>query len=179
MHELSETVRRRINAQGTPVLLADGTFWLIASPLVSFTGSTIIDLDVDKIIDGLFESAVTQHGVSYSQIKILGKRLLQANYELSESEADWLLSVSSDPERENVSTVILETTFSMESARRTYSSWIRATLLANGLSLTKIPFPDLLNVLTILIETRRTVPLSSFADICREVDESTALESLV
>ena len=51
------------------------------------------------------------------------------------------------------------------SAEKTYTAWVRASLIANGLSQARVSAGDLVNVLAILVATNRTIPLPKFARI--------------
>ena len=57
--------------------------------------------------------------------------------------------------------------------------WVRASLLANGLVGVRIHARDLSNVLAVLVATKRSIPLSRFADACRVADERARLEVLI
>ena len=49
----------------------------------------------------------------------------------------------------------------------------------NGIGSQEIPARDILDVMAILVATNRTVPLSKFADACRELDETARLDILI
>lgn len=177
--EPTEPERRKPGASGAPVRLADGQTWLLASPLYRPRPESLTCPPVDLPLDRIFEGAVLNEGLSLCDLWEAARGLLKANYELADEEIAHLLSVSPGPESRALAAEVLDALFGIDRAEKTYSAWVRASLLANGLGREDVPAPDLLNVLAILVATDRTIPLSQFADACRLVDERARLETLI
>ena len=174
-----EADRRKIGATGTPVVLSDGQTWLLANPCVQPSRRGLTTPCIDTAIDRLFESTVTNEGLKLTDLWEIAIGLLEENYRLTDRELCELLSVSPGPESQILATTILDALFGSERSERGYCAWVRASLLANGLCETKVPARDLLNLLTILVTTNRTIPLSRFVDACRVLEERSRLESLL
>ena len=107
------------------------------------------------------------------------RALLKENYDLTDEEITPLLSVAPGPESQALTNAVLDALFGPEESTRTYTDWVRASLLANGLDAAELSARDLPNVLAILVATNRTIPLSRFADASQAAGERRALEPLV
>ena len=175
--------RRKPGACGTFVTLADGQAWLLAQPSYRPKADGLTTPDVDRPLDRVFECSILNEPFSLCDLWEVARKALKANYELSEDELANLLSVSPGQEAESfgkaILEAILEAILASEIAEKSFTNWVRASLLANGLGQTDVPARDLLNVLTILVATNRTIPLSRFADACRLQDERNRLETLL
>ena len=174
-----ESERRKPEISGTPITLADGQPWLLAEPVYRPRINGLTSPDIDRPLNRVFESSILNEPLSLCDLWEVARNSLKANYELSDDEIKKLLSVSPGPEAEKFVSEILDAILVTESAEKSFTSWVRASLLANGLGQTDIPARDLLNVLTILVATNRTIPLSRFADACRLQDERARLETLL
>ena len=177
--ELDERLRRKANAIGTPVKLADGSLWLLANPKYRPSSAGLTRPLVDRSLDRIFECTVFGEGVPLSELFEVARALLKANYELSDDEIGKLLSVSQGHESQTVASEILNSLFGVNLSDKTYTSWVRASLAANGLCRETILAQDVVNILGILVSTGRTIPLSKFADACLVVDERARLETLI
>ena len=171
--------RRKPGACGTPVILADGQAWLLAQPSYRPRADGLTTPDVDRPLDRVFECSILNEPLSLCDLWEVARNALNANYELSEDELATLLSVSPGQQAESLGAAVVEAILASEIAEKSFTNWVRASLLANGLGQTDVPARDLLNVLTILVATNRTVPLSRFADACRLQDERNRLETLL
>jgi hypothetical protein len=179
MGELSELARRKAGAAGLPVRLADGELWLLAVPLYLAAGKSLTHPDVDESIDRLFEQSVLSGEVSLVDIAEVARTLLLANYDLSDEEFAELASFAPSEESRAFAAAVLEALFGPPQAVRSYSDWVRASLLANGVASSAIQPSDLANVLSILVATKRTVPAAQFIDASRAAEEQASLESLI
>lgn len=175
----SEPDRRKSGSSGTPVRLADGQTWLLVNPTYRARGESLTCPPIDPPLDRIFESAVLDEGLSLCDLWEVARGLLKANYELDDGEIAHLLAVSPGPESRALAAEVLDALFGTDRAEKTYTAWVRASLLANGLGRECVPARDLLNVLAILVATDRTIPLTRFADACRLLDERARLENLI
>ena len=174
-----EVERRKPGARGTPVILANGQAWRLAEPVFRPRVNRLTEPDVDLPIDRVFENTVLNEPQDLSDLLEVARKALKVNYTLSEDELNKLLSITPGQEAETLVDEILKAIFVSGSAERSFTSWVRASLLANGLGQTDVPARDLINVLTILVATNRTIPLSRFADACRLQEERARLETLL
>jgi hypothetical protein len=177
--DLVEYQRRKPEASGTPVTLADGQRWLLANPIYRPRLEGLTQPPVDQPVDAIFERSVLNTALPFASFCELARPLLRANYELSEDDVSQLLSVSVGAESRTLAEGILTAVFGADQGEKTYTSWVRASLLAGGLSGSEIPARDLAHVLAILVATNRTIPLSAFADACRLADTRARLETLI
>ena len=159
--------------------LADGQAWRLAEPVFRPCVRGLTDPVVDRPLDRIFESSVLNEPMGLCDLMEVARNSLKANYDLSDDELGSLLSVAPGQEAEDLGEMILGAVFVSESAEKSFTQWVRASLLANGLGQTDIPARDLLNVMTILVATNRTIPLSRFSDACRLQDERARLETLL
>lgn len=179
MRELVEHERRKPDARGRIVRLADGQPWILAEPSFRPTMSGLTTPDVDREIDRFHEQIVLGDDVSLTDILSVARMLLLTNYDLTKYEVAALLEVAEGPEAEALAKVVLESLFGPDQRTRGYSDWVRASLLANGLTQSEIPASAMNDVLSILITTNRTIPPSQFVDVCRAASDRDSLERLV
>ncbi len=179
MTELTEPSRRKPGAGGTPVVLADGREWLLASPIYRVCPGSLTRPLIDPALDRLFDCLVLHESGSLCDVWEIARALLSVNYDLTDEELNQLLSVAPGAESRRLAAAVFDTTLGSERHARSYCRWVRASLLANGLGPTEIPTPDLPDVLAILVATNRTVPVSRFVDAYKEAHERAALESLI
>jgi hypothetical protein len=179
MDEPIEHKRRKPGANGTPVALADGQFWMLANPTYQAGFEGLTQPLVDSALDQIFECSILNQEMPVSVFFQVARQLLKLNYDLSEDEVSQLLSVSSGVESRAFADQVLTAVFGTDRSEKTYTNWVRASLIANGLEHAKIPAHDLVNVLAILVATHRTIPLSAFADACRLADTKARLETLI
>jgi len=161
------------------ITLADGQEWRLAEPVFRPSLSGLTEPNVDRPLDRIFENSVLNEPINLSDLFEVARNSLKANYNLTEDEIKDLLSVSPGEEAQRLGDAILDAMFVTEFAEKTFTAWVRASLLVNGLGHTEVPARDLLNVMTILVATNRTIPLSRFADACRLSDERVRLEMLL
>lgn len=173
-----EPTRRKPGASGLPILLADGSEWLLAVPRYRTSGATLTVPNVDRELAELFDSSALHGEVDLTDVWSAALTLLLANYDLSDDEFRELFDLDPADEARAVSGVI-EAIFGPGDASRTYTDWVRASLLANGIVPATIRPSDLANVLSILVATHRTIPASQFIDASRAAEEQSALETLV
>jgi hypothetical protein len=174
-----EPERRRPWASGTPVRLADGATWLLARPVFRPRRGDLTRPGVDPPLDRIFDKVALGEGVDLQDVWEAAWALLRANYHLTDDELSRLLSVAPGEESRCLADSVLEALFGPGEPVRTYSNWVRASLLANGLGESDIPAADLPNVLAVLVATGRTVPVDRFVDACEAANECACLESLV
>lgn len=181
MREPIENQRRKPGARGSLVKLSDGQPWLLAEPLFRPTPAGLTIPDVDLAIDRFYEQIILGERVGLADIFEVARKLLLANYELSDDEVNTLLGVdgSLEVEAEPLARAVLEALFGPDQRVRGYVDWVRASLLANGLAATEIPSSAINDVLTILMATNRTVPPAQFVDACRAALDRESLEDLV
>jgi hypothetical protein len=176
--EFNEPSRRKPGASGLPLRLADGSLWLLAVPRYRSNGATLTVPDVDREIAQLFDSSILHGEVSLRDVWSAARTLLLANYNLTDLEFCELFNFDREEERRAVA-IVVEAIFGPEDSPRTYTDWVRASLLANGIVPATVQPADLANVLSILVATKRTIPASQFIDASRSVEEQSALEGLV
>jgi hypothetical protein len=179
MPELYEPERRKPGATGHPVVLADGHEWLLAVPRYQPQADGLTTPRIDRPTDRIFECLASQSALSLTDIWEAAIPLLRANYELSNEEVSLLLSVAPGGEADRLTQAVLDIIFGHSSRRRGYSDWIRASLLANGIGDSMISADDLPDVMSILVATHRTVPLTRFADVCQEAQLRDTLDTLL
>jgi hypothetical protein len=179
MADLIEHQRRKPGADGVPVRLADGQLWLLAVPTYRARSGGLTRPPVDQPLDRIFEAVVLDEGLNWADLWAAARELLRANYELRDDELAQLLSVSPGPEGQALAADVVRALFGPDQGERTYTRWVRASLLANGIGDVEISAHDLLNVLAVLVATNRSVPLSKFADACRLLEERARLETLI
>lgn len=179
MPELTEGARRRPRATGTPVRLADGSIWLLAMPTFRPGREHLTAPAIDEAVDRIFDRLALGQGVLLRDAWEVAMALLRANYVLDPEELADLLSVAPGVEARALVDAVLDALFGPEVAGRSYTDWVRASLLANGLDGGEISAADLPNVLAVLIATQRTVPVARFVDACRAADARSALETLI
>ena len=179
MLEISEHERRKAGARGRLARLADGRDWLLAEPTFLPTPAGLTAPGVDEELDRIYEQVVLGEDIPLVDILAAARTLLLANYDLAESEVADLLEVEPGAEAETLAGVVLELLFGPDQKVRGYVDWVRASLLANGLSPAAIPASALHDVLSILMATNRTVPPSQFVDACRAARDRDSLERLV
>jgi hypothetical protein len=179
MPEFLEFERRKPGAWGRQVRLADGEIWMLAEPVFRPTLARLTTPDVDLEIDRFHEQIILGDDVLLADILAVARTLLLVNYELSNEEVADLLAVEDGPEAETLAKDVLESLFGPDQRVRSYSDWVRASLMANGLAHSEIPASAINDVLTILMATNRTVAPSQFIDACRAAQDRDSLERLV
>ena len=179
VRELSEHARRKPDARGRLVQLSDGHPWLLAEPTFRPTSSGLTTPVVDVEMDRFYEQIILGDDIPLVDLLAVARTLLLANYELTNDEAAQLLEVEAGVEAEMLAGVVLESLFGPDQKVRGYTDWVRASLLANGLALSRIPASAINDVLNILMSTNRTVPPSQFVDACRAARDRDSLERLV
>jgi hypothetical protein len=179
MHELFEHERRKPGARGSLITLTDGQQWLLANPTYHPGAEGLTQPPVDEPLDRIFESAVLNENLALSDLWEVAGKLLKANYELSSEEVSHLIGLFTEPEGRAFARDVVGALFGSDRGEKTFTRWVRTSLIANGLSQAEIHAEDLMDVLAILVATNRTIPLSRFADACRQADERARLETLI
>ena len=179
MRDPIEHARRKPGARGRPVRLADGQPWLLAEPIYRPRPEGLTTPDVDAAIEQFYERIVLGEEIALSDVLAAARSLIRANYELTDAEVAALVEVDAGPEAEALARAVLDSLFGPDQETRGYVDWVRASLLANGLSASEIPASALNDVLSILMATNRTVPPARFVDACRAALEREARELLV
>jgi len=179
MRDLLEQKRRKPDARGRLIRLADGQLWMLAQPTFRLSSGSLSTPDFDEQIDRFHEQVMLGDDVALADILEVARTLLLTNYDLTNEEVADLLEVGDGSEAEDLARIVLESLFGPDQRVRTYSDWVRASLLANGLAHAEIPVSAINDVLTILISTNRTVPPSNFVDVCRAAKDRDSLERLV
>jgi hypothetical protein len=134
---------------------------------------------LDGPVDSLFNQLAHNAHPAIEDIWEAARLLLRVNYDLSDEEVAILLSVAPGQECHDLMNSVLDVLFGPEEGERSYTDWIRASLLANGLTLVEIRANDLPNVMALLVATNRTVPIDMFVDTCRAASSCRALEALI
>jgi hypothetical protein len=179
MFELSEHQRRRPDARGRLVKLADGRPWLLAEATFQPGPTGLTSPDLDEELDRFHEQIILGDDLSMVDVLSAARKLLLANYDLGDDEVAELLEVEPGEEAEALARGVLESLFGPDQRVSGYVDWVRASLLANGLAPTSIPASSLVDVLTILVATNRTVAPSEFIDVCRAARNRHSLERLI
>ena len=160
-------------------MLADGESWLLANPVFQAGPEGLTRPMGDQPLDNLVERAIRGEDLEIAHLFEVAKELLIANYELSNEEVGCLLEFASGTESRKFFESLLSALFGFNEKSKSYTNWVRASLLASGLAAQEIPASDLFDVMAILVATNRTVPLSKFADACRELEERSRLDMLI
>jgi hypothetical protein len=179
MCRFNEVDRRKPGALGTPIRLADGEAWLLARPVFSISAEGTIRPRIDAPLNRMFDQIALGESVSIQDVLQIATRLLRDNYELGAEELTELLTLAPGDESRTFVDAVVRAIFGAADDARTYTDWVRASLLANGLHAVEIPAEDLPNVLAILVATNRTVPVAQFVDSCLSAIELSHWENLV
>lgn len=161
------------------VKLSDGKMWRLARPTFRPRPEGLTVPMVDGPLEEIFEHIALDEPIPLPTIWSAAWNLLVEPEGLTNSNRSELLTVDPGAEASNLADAVVEAIFGPQGAERGYCDWVRASLLANGLSAIDIPANDLPNVLAILVSTNRTVPLPQFADVCRVHRERSLLDTLV
>ena len=180
MPDLDERSRRRPGAAGVPVRLADGQAWLFASPTFRAGRPALTEPPIDRPLDRIFERLALHDSVLLQDVWEVAIALTRGQLRPGPMTRSPICCASRPARRVASSSMPSSTSSSApEAAGRSYSDWVRASLLANGLDAAEIPANVLPNVLAVLIATRRAVPVARFVDACRAADARSSLESLI
>ena len=166
---------------GIPVTLSDGLRRYLAEPTFRANAPTLTTPDVDLALDALFDDLIVRRSASLRDVWSAARTLLLANYDLDDTQVAELLRVQEGGEEyaRDLAGKVVEALLGSDAHANSYTAWVRASLLANGLGEAEIPARDLPNVLAVLVATQRTIPLAEFADACRCAQESSRLETLL
>ena len=179
MRALTEHDRRKPGARGVAATLADGHPWLLAEPIFRLTSGPLTTPDVDSALDRFHERIILGDDLPLDELLGVARTLLLANYDLSDLEANILLDVDPGNEAETLARAISTALFGPEHRVRSYTDWVRASFLGNGLSAIEVPASAVNDVLTVLLATGRTVPPAQFIDACRAAQDREARERLI
>jgi hypothetical protein len=179
MKSLEESTRRKPGAAGVPIRLSDGHEWLFAIPQFCLNRKSLTTPAIDLELDELFESSTLEGNVSLRSIFSACRLLLLENYLLTDLEIANLLSLASADEAKNLADATMGILFGVQARERSYSDWIRTSLLANGIGMVAITSDQVSDVMNLLVATKRTIPAQQFINACAVAAENSVLESLV
>jgi hypothetical protein len=147
--------RRHDGIDGTPIEIG-GTTWLLADyvPLLGAVWNRLFD---QAVIDGRYEP---------DDVHKAAMHLLIENYRLSASECAVLLLAaplgSADEEHPGLVAAVERAMFGEDQEQyrscRTYSQWMRLSLLANGLDPEKVPARDRRPLVLYLVAAGKAAP---------------------
>lgn len=182
---IAESSRRRPEfREASWVTLGDGQAWCFPKPIlaVSRKGS-----DLDDLLDRAGERLDFTVGHMRSMVG-LASELLCRNYDLSDDECGDLLSFDmNDPANvarwRTINLVILGATPDGDSIPRTFSRWVKVTLLANGIN-ADMEVGDAIDVAYYLLAlntefSRRAVPPSHYCDASARASAEAELDELI
>lgn len=155
--DLTPDARVRRGARGVPVVLAGGAEWLIPYAVAARA--------MDEYRDELYDSMALSSQVETLDVKAAALTLIRVNYELTCEEAAALIT-GEGADVEGLVDAVVESLIGPEEGktRRSYTMWVQAALLSNGLDPAKIP-PDMVGeVLAMLVKTGRALPAEKFVD---------------
>ncbi len=175
------STRKVATPEGIPVTLSDGRRRYLAEPTFRAQAPTLTTPDVDFALDAIFDDLVVRRSASLRDVWSAARTLLLANYDLDDDQVAELLRIEEGGEQSArmLAGSVVEALLGSDAHANSYTAWVRASLLANGLGETEIPARDLPSVLAVLVATQRTIPLTEFADACRCAQESSQLETLL
>ena len=110
--------------------------------------------DLSPVWDSLYDLAVISGEYDTGDLRVAALRLLLACHDLPTDDALGLVWLA------NPNDLAAAVSNAMTGAARpnTWTSWLRASCLANGLNPDRIPGPDLLDVVDTLVATGRAIP---------------------
>ena len=179
MSPLKEHLRRKHDAKGSLLRLADGQHWLFRKPLFSLDSQSLTKPDIDHYLDAIFEQTVATGEVELSDLYAVAYVLLSENYHFSDQEFSELVTISQGDECNRFADALMELLFGDQSSERTYSDWIRLSLRLNNLYDQPMDAKDLSNCIAFFVESKRCPSPRSFIDSLRLVTESDSLDGLV
>ena len=174
-----ESERRRGTASGAPIRLSNDEEWLFSKLSVTQFPESLTTPRIDAELDSIFESLTLDGNVKLKDLWLIGRLLIQANYVLTNEEVSFLFELKPGTETQEFAAKILDLVLILRIKTRTFIDWIRASLIANSISPSLLTFRDLPHVLDILVATKRTIPLTEFADVCLHAQQCVNLDSLV
>ena len=176
---LQESDRRLPNARGTLIPLANGEEWLFSALQISLSADGLTVPKIDLELNSIFDGISTEGRVNLTDIWTVGQVLLSSNYNLSDDEVGELFEFKTGTETQNFADEVLSHILFLDSKSKGLIDWVRASLLANRIDPRLLSLRDLPHVLETLVATNRAIPLSKFADACRQSKERDFLDSLV
>ncbi|MDX2038870.1 MAG: hypothetical protein SFX72_19650 [Isosphaeraceae bacterium] len=159
--------------------LADGSEWILRHPSYRPTGSSLTDPDIDGPLDRLYDSIVIEQQASLIDVWEIARRLIEPNYDLEAPEIEQLLEVAEGPECQSFVESILGVLFGRRDRERSYTEWIRASMMSNGIDVIQTSGDRLSEVMGVLVSTGRTIPAGKFIEAHAVASDLAALESLV
>ena len=179
MIKTREQERRKPGSQGRPIRLADGCEWLLPDLQYTPGHTCLTQPDLDRFLDRFHEQTALGEEIAVADLLGSARLLLLTNYELSDDEVCELLSVQPGEELEELAHAVFAALFGAAQRVRSFSDWVRASLLANGLSDVSLTPDEVQDVLAILVANKRTLPETQFVDVCRAALDREALERLI
>jgi hypothetical protein len=165
VHRPPSTPLLRPDATGLPCTIA-GHVWVLPDYVP----------EPAAVWDAVYDQNALAGRYDHGDLRACAVRLLLTNYDLAPDDAVEL--VWSCDLAELVPPVELAL-FGPEPAYRSWSSWVRTSLLANGLSLRTVPAADLRGVLDQLVATGRAVPAEKWISAAEYRAYRTNLDDLV
>lgn len=169
-------MRIRPDPTGTTVVtLADGNPWLLAD---GGLGNIL-----DPVRDRLFEGARLNGQVTMGDVFEAAGELLLANYELDRAEiASLVMGLGLGEEdrktlHEGLTKDVMAAMFGAEGGCG-YTEWATASLYAAGIHPASVPTPARNSVLSILVKTRRTIPVDEFVTALAQANAFSELRAL-
>ena len=144
-----DSAARDASIRGYPVVLADGRSWLLPDYVPHHA----------EVWDQLYDDNLIAGRYQLTDVLLAGSRLLQANYDLPDHFAAWLL-FKADPE---VIVGAVETAlFGRRDTLQSWSDWADSSLWSNGIDPATVPPAKLRNVLDQLVATGRAMQHTEF-----------------
>lgn len=174
-----EADRRRASADGQPFRLADGQEWLFATPRYQPASPGLVHPAIAPLIDRIFADSILRRSIQVADVEAAAIALLRENYDLSSREIASLLAFESEDDWQRLCQHVVALLFGSDDRPRSYTDWVRQSLLANGLAAVDLESRDVMGVLSILVATNRTSPLTQFVDVCRIAEEEQELDQVI
>lgn len=145
--------RRKGSPGGVPVVLCDRKTWELAR------GGLWKRLELFR--DTIYDEVTLCSTAPIAHIRAAAFWLLRANYDLTEGQAHALI-MGTEPSA--IADAVIDCLTTVNAGRKTFSSWARGSLLANGIKPADVPPDDLPHVLATLVLTGRAVEASDYTD---------------
>jgi hypothetical protein len=156
--------RARNGADGTAVLLGDNQHWLIPSSV----HATFLNGHRDR----MYEQMLSRGSVAMTDIHAVAWTLLNVNYALTPEEAFTLIRST---DNSALTDAVCNSLLGEDDPVRSYSNWVRSSLLCNGIKPEDISPADLPHVLHQLVNTSRAQPIEEYTHIARALEKRRGL----
>jgi hypothetical protein len=148
---LTPEARAKRGARGIPAVMGDGEEWLLFQDSLS--------PELDGYRDRLFDSSTLTKKVGMDDVREVAWFLLKLNYSLTGEEA---ASLVVNAGQKGLAEAVMDALLWPDGEHKTYTTWVRSSLLTNGLVPESIPPEILPSVLLQLVQTGRAVPADEF-----------------